>query len=138
MKALINSIIYQLRICRQKTINLSPFEAHFGRNANTPLSKISTEPNSNTLTYEPILNKDLDLETVRWDDLISEEQWDVENGSDVEFEKQRDNISKDARKRCNEDPHKEPRTILHPGIGLPVPRPEASLTLKLAKKKPKS
>ena len=28
MKASINSIIYQLRICRQKTINISPFEAH--------------------------------------------------------------------------------------------------------------
>ena len=32
-----------------KTRNLSPFEVHFGRNTNTPLSKISTEPNPNTL-----------------------------------------------------------------------------------------
>ena len=44
LKASINSIIYQLRICRQKTINISPFEAHFGRKANTPLSKITTQP----------------------------------------------------------------------------------------------
>ena len=33
LKASIISIIYQLRICPQKRINLSPFEAHFGRKA---------------------------------------------------------------------------------------------------------
>ena len=50
LKASINSIICQLRICRQKTINLSTLEAHFGRKANAPLSNISTDPNPNTLT----------------------------------------------------------------------------------------
>ena len=75
LKASINSIIYQLRICRQKTIYIyiSPFEAHFGRKANTPLSNISTEPDPNSLTYKRILNKYLDLETVRWEEQISEE-----------------------------------------------------------------
>ena len=36
LEASINSIMYQLRICRQKTINISPFlfEAHFGRKNN--------------------------------------------------------------------------------------------------------
>ena len=33
VKASINSIIYKLRICRQKTINVSSFKAHFGRKA---------------------------------------------------------------------------------------------------------
>ena len=51
MKASTNSIFYQLRICRQKTINISPFEAQFGRNANTPLSKISTKPDSSSPIY---------------------------------------------------------------------------------------
>ena len=32
------------KVCRQKTINISPFEAHFGRKANTPLSNITTKP----------------------------------------------------------------------------------------------
>ena len=50
VKASINSIIYQLRICRQKTINISPFEAHFGRKANTPLSNITTKPDPKSLT----------------------------------------------------------------------------------------
>ena len=43
VKASIKSIIYQLQICRQKTFNISPFEAHFGRKANTPLSNITTK-----------------------------------------------------------------------------------------------
>ena len=31
-------IIHQLRICKQKTTKISPFEAHFCRKRNTPLS----------------------------------------------------------------------------------------------------
>ena len=80
VKASINSIIYQLRICRQKTINVSPFEAHFGRKANTPLSNISTKPDPSSLTHKNILNKYLDLETVRWEELISEENWTTRKG----------------------------------------------------------
>ena len=72
VKASVNSTIYQRRICRQKTINISPFEAHFGRKANTPLSNITTKPDPKTLTYKKNLNKYLDLETVRWEELISE------------------------------------------------------------------
>ena len=52
--------------------------------------------------------------------------------------KSRDDPHKDARKRCNEDPNKESRLIPYPDVGPPVPRTEASLTQKLAKKKPKS
>ena len=73
LKASINSILYQLRICRQKTINISPFEAHFGRKANTPLGNISSVPNPSSLTYKTILKKYLVMETVRWEDLISED-----------------------------------------------------------------
>ena len=52
VKTSINSIIYQLRVCRQKSVNVSPFEAHFGRKANTPLSNISTKPDPSRLTYK--------------------------------------------------------------------------------------
>ena len=65
-------------------------------------------------------------------------QRDDETRSDVEFGKQQDKISRDVRKRFNKDPDKEPRTMSNPIVGLPLPRTEASLTLKLAKKKPKS
>ena len=138
LKASINSIIYQLRICRQKNINLSPFEAHFGRKANTPLSIISTESDPNRLTFKRILNKYLDLETVRWEELISEENWDVEARRDTELEHNRDKLSKDAARRKNADPEKESRLITHPDAGLPVPRTESSLSVKLVKKKSKT
>ena len=134
MKASINSIIYQLRISRQKTINISPFEACFGRKSNTPLSNISTKPDPKNLTYKHFLNKYLDLETVRWDELISEENWDVETRSDTELEHNRDKLSKDAARRRNVDPEKESRMISHPEVVLPV----TSLAVKLAKKKPKT
>ena len=138
LKASINSKIYQLLICRQKTINISPFEAHFGRKANTPLSNISTETDPNSLTYKRILNKYLDLETVRWEELISEENWDVDARSDIELEINKDKLSKDATRSKNAGPEKESRLITHPDVGLPVPRTEISLSVKLAKKKPRT
>ena len=78
------------------------------------------------------------METKRWEEIITDEQWDNEARSDIEFEKSRDELSKDPGKRFNEDPNKKPRMILHPDVSLRKPRAEASLTLKLAKKKPKS
>ena len=45
-----------------------------------------------------------------------------------------DRLSKDADRRCKEDPNKESRLIPHPDVGQAVPRTEVSLTLKLAKK----
>ena len=45
-------------------------------------------------------------------------------------------LSKDATKRKNEGPNKESRVIPHPEVGLSVPRTEASLEIRLAKKRP--
>ena len=84
------------------------------------------------------MNKYLDLETVRWEELISEENWDVDAGSDTELEHNRDKPSKDATRRKNADPEKESSLITHPDVGLPVPRTETSLSVKLAKKKPRT
>ena len=64
IKAALKSIIYQLRICKHETTKLSPFESHFGRKANTPLSNISTQPKSSNLSYEKILNHYIDEETL--------------------------------------------------------------------------
>ena len=58
--------------------------------------------------------------------------------SDIELEHNRDSLSKDATRRSNADPDKESRVILHPDVGLAVARTEASLTVKLAKQKPKN
>ena len=43
------SIRNQLRICKQKTTNVTFFETHCGRRPNTPLIKISTTTNSKKL-----------------------------------------------------------------------------------------
>ena len=120
-----------------KDNNISPLEAHFGRKGNTPLSNISTEPDPGTLTYKPVLKNYLDMETVRWHELISDEQWDNDARSDIDLEKSRDRLSKDAVS-CNEDPNKESRVITHPDVGQAVPSTEASLTLKLATKMSKN
>ena len=138
LKASINSIIYHLRICRQKTTNMSPFEAHFGRKSNTPLSNNSTKPDHSSLTYKRLLNKYLDMEIVRWEELISEEKWDLETRSDTELEQNKDRQSKDAARRKNADPDKESKIIPHPDFGVAVPRTETSLSVKLAKKKPRT
>ena len=74
------------------------------------------------------------METVRWEQLISDEQWDNEARSAIDLEMSRDRLSKDAVIRCNKDPIKESRVIPHPDVGRAVPRTEASLTLILAKK----
>ena len=120
VKASINSIIYQLRIYRQKTINISPFGAHFGRKANTPLSNITTKPDPKSLTYKNILGKYLNLETVRWDELITDDNWNNDERSDIEIEVNKNKLGKEAMKRQKEDPNKKSRLISHPDVGQPT------------------
>ena len=90
---------------------------------------------SQTANCDPCVK--IDLETVRWEELISEENWDVE-ASDRELEHNRDKLTEDAARRKSADPEKESRLIAHPDVGLPVPRTETSLSVKLTKKKPKT
>ena len=68
----IKQIISDLRITKQKTTKITPFEAHFGRPANTPLRNISTSPSSLNLTYEKIINHYLDADTVPVDDYLDD------------------------------------------------------------------
>ena len=50
------------------------------------------------------------MDTVRWDVLIPDEQWDNEARTDIDLEKSRDQ-TRDALRRCNEDPKKESRVM---------------------------
>ena len=75
IKEAIKSIIYQLRICKQKTTNVTPFQAHFGRKPNTPLSNKRTIPKSSNLSYENILHHYLDADTVPVEDYLDENGW---------------------------------------------------------------
>ena len=72
IKESIMSILYQLRICKQKTTNVTPLQAHFGRKTNIPLSNLSTIPKSPNLSYEVILNHYVDVDTVRVEDSLDD------------------------------------------------------------------
>ena len=78
------------------------------------------------------------METVRWEELVADENWNNDGGSDTEIELNKDRLSKDATKRKNEDPNKKSRVIPHPDVGQSVPRTKASLEVKLAKKRPRT
>ena len=47
----IKSIVSDLHLTKQKSTKITPFEAHFGCSAYTPLKHISTAPSSQILTY---------------------------------------------------------------------------------------
>ena len=68
----IKQIISDLRLTKQKTTKITPFEAHFGRPVNTPLKNIITVPSSLYLTYEKFFNHYLDADTVPADDFHDE------------------------------------------------------------------
>ena len=68
IKEAIKSIVNQLRICKQKTTNVTPFQAHFRRKLNIRLSNFSTIPRSSNLSYEIFLHHYLDADTVPVED----------------------------------------------------------------------
>ena len=132
----IKQIVSDLRLTKQKTTKITPFEAHFGRPANTPLRNISTVPSSLNLTYEKIINHYLDADTVPADDFLDEAGWLSLKRSDTEVGKNMCQSSLDAGQRyCNSD-NKESRFITHPQLTDPIPRTEQSLNVKLARKLP--
>ena len=51
----LKAIIKQLRISKQKTIDTTPFEEHFGIKSNTPMSNITTKSISKNLNYNAII-----------------------------------------------------------------------------------
>ena len=129
------SIVYQLRICKQKTTNVTPFQAHFGRKPNTPLSNISTTPKSSNLSYENILHHYLDADTVPVEDYLDENGWVTGDRSDILIDEAMQRAQVDAGRRYNGDHNKSvSRFILHPKLNNPIPRTEQSLDLKLARK----
>ena len=87
IKEAIKSIVYQLRICKQKTTNVTPFQAYFGRKPNIPLiSNISTIPKSSNLSYENILHHYLDADTVPVEDYLDDNGWMAGDLSDILIE----------------------------------------------------
>ena len=134
IKAALKSIIYQLRICKHKTTKLSPFESHFGRKANTPLSNISTQPKSSDLSYEKIFNHYLDEETVTPNELLPEEHWG-NSRSDDEIERNMCKATEDATTRERLATDNESRFLRTTQAHRPLPLKEHAVQLNIARKK---
>ena len=135
IKEAIKSIVYQLRICKQKRTNVAPFQAHVGRKPNRPLSSISTVPKSSNLSYEDILHHYLDADTVPVEDYLDENGWVTGDCSDILNEEAMQKAQVDAGRRYNGDHNKSiSRFFVHPKLNNPIPRTEKSLDLKLARK----
>ena len=103
----IKQIVSALRLTRQKTTQITPFEAHFGRPAITPLRNISTNPSRLNLTYENIINHYLDADTVPTDKFLDAAGWVNPNRSDNEIEKKMCQASLDAGSRYQDSDEKK-------------------------------
>ena len=132
----IESIISDLRLTKQKTIKIIPFEAHFGHSANTALKDISTAPSSLNLTYEKIFNYYLDADTVPAEDFLDDAGWVNPDRSDLEFEKKMCAAQQDAGCRYRDSTDENSRFIICPKLTNPIPRTEASLKVKIARQHP--
>ena len=132
----IKQIISALPLTRQKTTQITPFEAHFGRPANTPLRNISTTPSSLNLTYEKIINHYVDADTVPANEFLDAAGWVNPIRSETEIEKKMRQAPLDAGPRYRDSNDKESRFITHPKLTDTIPRTEKSLSVKLARKLP--
>ena len=115
----IKQLISDLRITRQKTTQITPFEAHFGRLVNTPLRNISTCPSSLNLTYEKIINHYLDADTIPVAKYLDDAGWVNPERSDLEIETAMNKAQQDAGLRYRDSDDKESRFIIHPSSRTP-------------------
>ena len=123
IKEAIKSKVYQLRICKQKNTNVTPFQAHFGRKPNTPLNSISTIPKSSNLSYKSILHHYLDADTVPVKDYLDDKRWVSGDRSDVLIEEAMQKAQVDAGRQYNGEHNKSvSRFIIRTKLNNPIPR----------------
>ena len=118
----LKALIQRLRISKQKTINTTPFEAHFGRICNTPILNITTKSDSENLNYNAIIEYYLDEDTIPGQSYLSEEQWaDTALCSDTEIECVICAASSRARAEQEKRNDGEKRLIKSEGIFRSIP-----------------
>ena len=96
-------LIKTLRITPNATTKITPFEAHFGRKPNTPLSNIATSPKSSNLSWENIKLACLDQKLLTKPALTAEAMWNRDANSE-------DDLDINYRQKQNE-PQLEPDNI---------------------------
>ena len=132
VKHALKIIIHQLRICKQGTTKISPFEAHFGRKLNTPLSVISTTPKLSNLTYENIVNYYLDEDTMMPEEILPVDKWVNGYRSDIEVEVGMPQATQEAKARERASKDGESRFLRTKAI-RPIPLKERAVELNLAR-----
>ena len=115
----------------KKSNQYKPFEAHFGRRANTPITNLTSTPNSNNLNWLNIQPDYLDDNIVGEDELISDERWEQEDlNSDEEVRTSKESMHTAAKNDTGEVPRSfrmTPHSTLEPVA-------ESSKGLQLARK----
>ena len=92
IKQSLRQIAQELIICRKKATNISPFEAHFGRPVNTPITNITSQADSRNPKWPNIKSDYLDDNIMGNDELISDERWiqeTLDSDEEVKASKQR-------------------------------------------------
>ena len=131
----LKAIIQRLRISKQKTVKITPFETHFVRKCNTPISKNTTKSRSKNLNYYAIIKYYLDENTIPGRSYLSEEQWaDTARCSDTEIERVICAASSKARAEQDKRNDREQRLIKSEVISRSIPCSERSIQVKLARK----
>ena len=74
LKENLRLIVYSARLTPNRNTQVAPYEAHFGRKANTPLRNISTKASANNLTYNKVINCLDKLQLGAGKSLLSEKQ----------------------------------------------------------------
>ena len=129
----LTKIIHQLRICKQKTTKISPFEALFSRKPNIPFSVIATKPKLSNLSYENIVNQYLDEDTVTPEAILPDDKWVNRYCIDIEVEIGMTRAAREASQRKHANMDGESR-FLHTNTWRPIPLTERAVQLKLTRK----
>ena len=106
VKDSIKSNVFQLRICKQQTTNITTFQAHFGGKLNTSHSNLSKVLKYSNLTFEQILNHFLDADTVSIEDYRDDNGLVTREISDILFEEAMARAQGDAVRRYNDEKRK--------------------------------
>ena len=128
---MLQNISFELRTCRKKNSKLSPFEAHYGRKANTALTNITSKPNIKNLNWSNTLKYYLDDNIIGEEELISQDEWydeDLDRDAKVKASKQR------KLQEAKDDEGEVPRIIRLPAANFEEPSARNSPRLELARK----
>ena len=120
----------------EKSNKISPFQAHFGRRANSPIFNITTKPNSKNLQWPNVQPDYLDDNIMGEDELISDERWEQEDlNSDDEVHASKERMLTATKNDTGNIPRtlNIHRTRMTPNSKL-EPVAESSKGLQLARK----